>query len=100
MGLEWEFLSGPLRTIVFGAVVAPRRKTTSLTLYWALGGGFAKAPRLTPTFVADSTIQNVLCVPGCVGHAFAHAIAAPMLDVSFHCFCEQEQAQSANTSVR
>ena len=53
MGLEWEFLSGPLRTIVFGAVVAPRRKTTSLTLYWALGGGFAKAPRLTPTFGAD-----------------------------------------------
>ena len=50
MGLEWEFLSGPLRTIVFGAVVAPRRKTTSLTLYWALGGGFAKAPRLTPPF--------------------------------------------------
>ena len=58
MGLEWEFLSGPLRTIVFGAVVAPRRKTTSLTLYWALGGGFAKAWELIPqrhgnTFLAD-----------------------------------------------
>ena len=59
MGLEWEFLSGPLRTIVFGAVVAPRRKTTSLTLYWALGGGFAKAPRLTPSPIKPSKTSCV-----------------------------------------
>ena len=62
MGLEWEFLSGPLRTIVFGAVVAPRRKTTSLTLYWALGGGFAKAPRLTPTFRLPIKPSKTSCV--------------------------------------
>lgn len=59
MGLEWEFLSGPLRTIVFGAVVAPRRKTTSLTLYWALGGGFAKAPRLPPLPIKPSKTSCV-----------------------------------------